>query len=77
MASTSRFRIANGVLWLYLWLSQALVPVITTGNFWSAKGRQLFSFGPFDDIESLLARAAIPFFLWLMIDWWIRRRGTA
>jgi hypothetical protein len=74
VSDVTRFRYINALLWLYLWLSQALLPVTTGDDFWSAKGAQLLRFGPFDDISRLIGRAVIPFILWYVVDWMIRRR---
>jgi hypothetical protein len=74
---TLRYRIINGIVWLYLWLSQVMLPVVTDGDFWSEKGKQLFRFGPFDDPVRLTGRAIIPLVLWVIIDWIIRRQNDA
>ena len=68
-------RIINAIVWLELWLSQALTPVMTGGDFWTEKAKQLFRFGPFDDPYRLAGRAVIPLLLWLGIDWRLRRRA--
>jgi hypothetical protein len=71
-------RILNAVFWAYIWLSQILLPVVTTGDdFWALKARQLVTFGPFDDMPRFLGRAFIPLILWALIDWRLRRKAAA
>jgi hypothetical protein len=78
----SRARIINALFWLYLWLSQALMPVTdapvtSDSEFWIAKAHQLFQFGPFDsafDIGRLMGRGLILIAIWSLIDWRLRRR---
>ena len=64
-------RIINAVFWLYMWLSQALLPVDpTTEDFWAEQGRKLFRLNPhFDDPARLIGNAVIPLVLWFFIDW--------
>ncbi len=67
-------RIVNALLWLYLWLSDALSPAITPGDFWAEKGRQLFRLNShLNDPPRLIGNAIIPIVLWLAIDWALRR----
>ncbi|GEM_PF-5954357 len=70
-------RAINIIFWLYIWLSQALLPVIATNDdFWAEKGKQLFRLNPhFDDPARLIGNALIPFVCWLVIDWGLRRRA--
>jgi len=68
-----KWRVINAAVWLY----QVLLPVYPpVDDFWGAKAQQLFRFGPFDDVARLLGRALIPFILWFLIDWAIRRRSA-
>jgi hypothetical protein len=70
----AKARIINAIIWLYLWLSQALMPVPRPDDFWAEKAKQLIRFGPFDDSYRLMGQAAIPFLLWFGIDLLLRRR---
>lgn len=67
-------RAINAAVWLYLWLSQILMPVTAPGDFWAQKAAQLVQFGPFDDMPRLVGRGIIPFLFWLLIDFGVRRR---
>jgi len=71
----TRGRTVNAVVWLYLWLSQTLHPVITAGDYWTEKAKQLVRFGPFDDIPRLVGQGVIPLVLWFVIDRILRRRA--
>jgi hypothetical protein len=67
-------RIINAIFWLYLWLSDALNPVLTQGDFWIEKGKQLFRLNShFDDLPRLIGNGIIPIVVWLLIDWGLRR----
>jgi hypothetical protein len=67
-------RIINASFWLYLWLSYAMQPVVTQGDFWAEKGKQLFRLNShYDDFSRLLGNAVIPLALCLAIDWGLRR----
>ena len=72
----TRYRILNAVVWLYLWLSDVLNPVIMDGiDFWSEKAKQLLRLNShFDDPFRMLGNAIIPALLWFAIDWGLRRR---
>ncbi len=37
-------RIVNAIFWIYISLSDAMMPVVTQGDFWAEKGKQLFRF---------------------------------
>lgn len=71
------FRIINTMVWCWIALSNILTPVVTEGDYWIEKGRQLFQLGPVDDMPRLMARAVIPFLLWLFFDWIIRTQGLS
>jgi len=71
------FRIFNTMVWCWAALSNVLAPVVTDGDFWIERGKQLFQLGPVDDMPRLLGRAVIPFILWLLFDWVIRTHGIA
>jgi len=71
------FRIFNTMVWCWVALSNVLAPVVTDGDFWIERGKQLFQLGPVDDMPRLLGRAVIPFILWLLFDWVIRTHGIA
>ncbi len=67
-------RIVNAIFWLYIWLSEALMPVVTPGDFWVEKGKQLFRFNShINDPAVFIGNGIIPFILWLAIDWALRR----
>jgi hypothetical protein len=68
-------RIINAIFWLYVWLSNILNPVIMTdGNFWSEKAKQLVRLNEHvDDPARLVGNAIIPAVLWFAIDWGLRR----
>lgn len=68
-SGTGKARTINAAIWLYLWLSGILVPSIVPegGDFWAVKAKQLFQFGPFDDIPRLLGRGVWFFLPWLII----------
>ena len=82
-----RARIVNGGFWLYLWLSDAMMPVVENQeNFWTEKGKQLFRLNRYliSDFYSLptqiglvIGTAIIPLVLWFVIDWSLRRTGRA
>ena len=69
----SRARFINVLVWLYVWLSQVLLPVINRSDFVQAKIEQLFRFGPFDDLPRLIGRALIPAMFCALVDWRLRR----
>ena len=69
----SRARIVNVLVWLYVWLSQILLPVMNRSDFAQAKIEQLFRFGPFDDLPRLLGRAFVPAIFCALVDWRLRR----
>jgi hypothetical protein len=72
----TRARIINAVVWLYLWLSDVMNPVFSQGDFWAEKGKQLLRLNSnFDNPARLLGNAVIPFVLWLVIDWRLRKRA--
>jgi hypothetical protein len=75
MNKKRNLRIINGIFWLWMWLSSAMLPVTAnTDKFWSAKLAQLFILNPnIDDIFRLLGNALIPFILWGIIDRFIKR----
>jgi hypothetical protein len=69
-------RIINGIVWLYVWLSDVLNPVFSQGDFWAEKAKQLLRPNSnFDDPGRLLGNAVVPFVLWLVIDWRLRKRA--
>src|SRR5882672_6331830 len=70
----TRYRIFNAIVWLYLWLSDTLNPVIAAGDFWSEKAKQLLSFNRnFDNPARLLGNTIFLALLWFVIDWGLRR----
>lgn len=62
-------RIINGVIFLYLWLSYTLKPTIVPegGDYWAEKAKQLFRFGPFDDIPRLMGQGVFLLPIWFVI----------
>ena len=76
-------RVIKGLFCLYLWLSNVLVPVTNgpskigpaaEGEFWNLKVHQLLTFGTFDDLPHLLGRGILPFFVWAIVDYGLRRQ---
>ena len=82
-----RARIVNAIFWLYLWLSDAMMPVVENQeNFWTEKGKQLFQLNRYlisdfynlpTQIGLVIGTAIIPLVLWLVSDWILRRAGRA
>jgi hypothetical protein len=72
-------RIINAVFWLYLALSQALLPVSGTADFWTEKAKQLTRLNPYilDDPGRFAGNLIIPIALWFLIDLAFRRRSKA
>lgn len=70
-------RITNGIFWLWLWLSAALMPVTAVSdNFWAAKAVQLFSLNPnIQDIPMFIGNAVFPFILWFVFDRLLRPKA--
>jgi hypothetical protein len=69
-------RIVNAIFWPYAWLSQALLPVTISGDFWIEKGRQLFRLNP--DLSHpvrLFLSVLVPLVFWFGIDRALRRVG--
>jgi hypothetical protein len=70
---STTYRVINAILWLYLWLSDVMHPVITTGDFWSEKFQQVFHLNRnFDDPVRLLAQSTLLVVFWFAIDSWLR-----
>src|SRR5262249_7928539 len=68
-------RVLNAIVWLWLWLSDALNPVMAYTNFWSEKAHQLIRLNShFNSLPRLIGNAIIPAVLWFAIDWAIRRK---
>ena len=65
-------RVLNTMFWCWIALSNVLSLEPTLENFWTERVKLLFELGPLDNPYSLLARAVLPVFLWLFIDWTIR-----
>lgn len=63
-------RIVNGIFWLWMWLSSAMMPVTAdTDYFWAAKVAQLFSLNPnIQDTSRLIGNAILPLILWFILD---------
>jgi hypothetical protein len=68
-APATKARLINGAVFLYLWLSYALKPAIVPegGDYWAEKVKQLFRFGPFDDIPRLLGQGVFLLPIWLVV----------
>jgi hypothetical protein len=64
-----KYRILNGVFWLYVWLSGILLPVV------APQQRQLFRFDHFDDPYRLIGNVFVPGLLWFLIDLWLAGRS--
>ena len=63
-------RILNGIFWLWIWLSSAMMPITAdTDNYWAAKVAQLFSLNPnIQDAPRLIGNAILPLILWFILD---------
>ncbi len=73
-----RARIVNTIFWLYLWLSDAIQPIVTQGDFWAERGKQLFRINShIGDPFRFAGNAIIPLILWFLIDWGLRRAARA
>lgn len=79
MSFRKTLRIANGIFWLWLWLSAALMPVTSaTDNFWAAKAAQLFSLNPnIQDIPRFIGNAVFPLILWFVFDRFLKPKAKA
>jgi hypothetical protein len=52
-----------------------MLPVVTSGDFWAEKAKQLFRLNDhLDDFPRFAGEALIPLVLWFVIDWRIRKR---
>lgn len=63
-------RITNGIFWLWMWLSAAMMPVTNgSDDFWAGKTVQLFSLNPnIHDTPRLAGNILIPLILWFIFD---------
>lgn len=70
MSMRNALRIANGIFWIWMLLSAAMLPVTNgTDNFWAAKATQLFSLNPnIQDVPRFIGNAIIPLILWFVLD---------
>lgn len=70
MSFRTSSRILNGMLWLWIWLSSAMLPITTdTDNYWAAKIAQLFTLNAnIHDIPRLIGNAILPLVLWFILD---------
>lgn len=70
MSVRATLRVVNGIFWLWIWLSAAMMPVTSdTDNFWAAKAAQLFSLNPnIQDIPRFIGNAVFPLMLWFVFD---------
>lgn len=67
-------RIVNAVLWLWVWLSDVMMPPALPDGFWAEKGRQLVRLNSnFDDPPRMVAYAVICAIMWFGIDRALRR----
>lgn len=72
-------RVANGIFWIWMWLSAAMMPVISgADNFWVEKAAQLFSLNPnIQDIPRLIGNAVFPLILWFVFDWVLKSKTVS
>lgn len=79
MSPKTALRVANGIFWLWIWLSAAMTPVINdTDNFWVAKAAQLFSLNPnIQDIPRFIGNAVFPLILWFVFDWILKSKAKS
>ena len=71
-----KLRILNAVVWIWLCLSNALLPVASEGSdFWFSKAMQLFELNQYltSDPARFAIRSIIPLILWFLIDRWLSR----
>jgi hypothetical protein len=79
MSLKSALRLGNGVFWLWMWVSAAMMPVNSgTDNFWAAKASQLFSLNPnIQDIPRFLGNGIFPLILWFVFDRLLKPKAKA
>jgi hypothetical protein len=68
------FRLLNTVVWVWLGVSNALMPVASQGSeFWFSKLTQLFQINEYLPSEPALfiRHLIIPLVLWFLIDRWL------
>jgi hypothetical protein len=73
-------RIINLAFWSYLWLSQALEPVITHGDFWAEKGKQFFRLNSallHGDLPVFIGNAVLPLICCYAVDRILRRKAAS
>lgn len=74
-----KLRLLNAVVWIWLCLSNALMPVASQGSeFWFSKAMQLFELNQYllSDPAHFAARSIIPLVLWFLIDRWLSWRNA-
>ena len=68
-------RIVNAIIWVWLWLSDVMVPTDHVEGFWIEKARQLFRFHQdFEHPQVLLGKTVFALVMWFAIDRALRRR---
>ena len=73
-----KLRILNAVVWIWLCMSNALMPVASQGSdFWFSKAMQLFELNRYlsSDLTKFATRSIIPVVLWFVIDRWLSWRN--
>jgi len=73
-----KLRLLNAVVWIWLCLSNALLPVASQGSdFWFSKAMQLFELNPYlqSDPARFAIRSIIPLVFWFLIDRWLSWRN--
>lgn len=76
MGNWKMLRAANGVFWLWMWLSSAMLPVKHThASIVIEKIKQLFILNPnIHDIPKFVGNGIVIITLWFGLDWVIRKR---
>lgn len=79
MSFRTTLRVINGIFWLWMWLSAAMMPIISiTDDFWAAKAAQFFSLNPnIQDIPRFIGNAVLPLILWFVFDRLLKLRFKA
>jgi len=68
-------RVVNAIVWVWLWLSDVMVPTNHTEGFWMEKVRQLFQVDvSLDHPGVLLGKTVFALVMWFAIDRALRRR---
>lgn len=76
MGNWKKIRVANGIFWLWMWFSSAMLPVSHANtNYVIEKIKQLFILNPnIHDIPRFVGNGIVIITLWFGLDWVMRRR---